>query len=67
MPGKIFKVVSKSGMKVQQGETLLILEAMKMEHSIKSPYDGIVKKIFYREGEQVDAGATLVLVEQEAK
>ncbi|MBL7666110.1 MAG: hypothetical protein JNM93_13325 [Bacteriovoracaceae bacterium] len=64
MPGKIFKIMAKVSQKVTVGEPLLIVEAMKMEHTIKANQDGIIKKINYKEGEQVDAGALLVQIEE---
>ena len=53
MPGKIVKILVKKGDKVKKGEPLLIMEAMKMEHTIKAQNEGIVRKIFFKEGEQV--------------
>ena len=46
MPGKIFKILKAPGSEVKKGEPILILEAMKMEHSIRSDKDGKVKEIF---------------------
>ena len=43
-----------------RGETLLVIEAMKMEHSVISPNDGVVEDIFYTEGEQVEEGVDLL-------
>lgn len=63
MPGKIFKIVKEVGSVVKKGETILILEAMKMEHSIRSDKDGKVKKIFFKTGELVQGGVTLAEVE----
>lgn len=63
MPGKIFKIVKNPGDEVKKGDTILILEAMKMEHSIRSDKDGKVKKIFYSVGELVQGGVTLADVE----
>lgn len=63
MPGKIFKIVKEVGSEVKKGETILILEAMKMEHSIRSDKDGKVKKISYQVGELVQGGVTLAEVE----
>lgn len=63
MPGKIFKVLVSEGEKVTKGQTLLILEAMKMEHAIRSDKDGAVKKILYKVGELVQGGVTLIDVE----
>jgi biotin carboxyl carrier protein len=63
MPGKIFKVIKEVGSEVKKGETILILEAMKMEHSIRSDKDGKVKKINYKVGELVQGGVALAEVE----
>jgi biotin carboxyl carrier protein len=63
MPGKIFKVMKEEGSIVKQGDTILILEAMKMEHSIRADKDGTVKKIFFKPGELVQGGVTLAEVE----
>jgi biotin carboxyl carrier protein len=63
MPGKIFKIVKEAGSEVKKGEPILILEAMKMEHSIRSDKDGKVKKIFYKIGELVQGGVILAEVE----
>lgn len=62
MPGKIFKIVKEIGSAVKKGETILILEAMKMEHSIRSDKDGTVAKINYQVGELVQGGVTLAEV-----
>ena len=63
MPGKIIKVMTKAGTKVAKGEPLLILEAMKMEHTITAPADGTVKAVHYDAGEQVLEGAELITLE----
>ncbi len=63
MPGKIFKVLKKIGDKVEKGETILILEAMKMEHSIRADVNGVIKKISFKEGELVQGGVILVELE----
>ena len=63
MPGKIVKVITKPGAKVAKGDALLILEAMKMEHTIAAPADGVVKEIHYGAGEQVLEGAELISLE----
>lgn len=63
MPGKIFKVVKAVGEEVKKGEAILILEAMKMEHSIRSDKDGKVKKIFFQVGQLVQGGVILAEVE----
>jgi 3-methylcrotonyl-CoA carboxylase alpha subunit len=63
MPGKVIKVMTSAGAKVSKGDALLILEAMKMEHTITAPADGTVKEIHYAAGEQVLEGAELITLE----
>ncbi|HEX6362490.1 MAG TPA: biotin/lipoyl-containing protein, partial [Albitalea sp.] len=60
MPGRIVKVYCEAGAKVKRGEPLLILEAMKMEHTIAAPVDGVIDEIHYHAGEQVLEGAQLI-------
>ena len=60
MPGKVIQVMVNPGARVAKGEALLILEAMKMEHTITAPADGVVKEIHYGAGEQVLEGAELI-------
>ena len=60
MPGKIVALLAQPGQKVDKGTPLLILEAMKMEHTITAPTAGIVKAFCYAAGEQVSDGAALV-------
>jgi biotin carboxyl carrier protein len=59
MPGLVRRIVAKAGSSVARGEVILILEAMKMEHAIRAPREGALVKIFHREGDLVEAGATL--------
>ena len=63
MPGKVIQVLAKAGDKVAKGQALLILEAMKMEHTITAPADGVVKEIHYAAGEQVLEGAELITLD----
>ncbi len=63
MPGKVIAVMVTPGDKVAKGAPLLILEAMKMEHTICAPADGVVKEIHYAAGEQVPEGAELLRLE----
>lgn len=63
MPGKILKVLVPAGTAVKSGETLLILEAMKMEHKICSPKEGTLKKMNFKEGDRVTQGDILCEVE----
>ena len=59
MPGKISKVCATRGQTVKQGEILLYMEAMKMEHPIKSPGNGEIEEIIDKVGLQVDQNAVL--------
>src|SRR5690606_14892175 len=63
MPGKIFAVSVKPGDSVKAGDTLLVMEAMKMEHTITAPADGTVGEIFFEVGDQVGDGAELIAME----
>jgi len=63
MPGRVIKLLVEPGAKVKKGAPLLILEAMKMEHTITAPADGLVKEIHYGAGEQVLEGAELIRLE----
>ena len=63
MPGKVIQVLVQAGAKVARGAPLLVLEAMKMEHTIAAPREGVVKKILYAAGEQVAEGAELLVLE----
>jgi len=63
MSGKVIKVLAQAGAKVSKGDALLILEAMKMEHTIAAPKDGVVKEILFDAGDQVPEGAQLVALE----
>ncbi len=59
MPGRVVKVMAHEGTRVKKGEALMILEAMKMEHTIVSPRDGVVERVAFRENELVPADALL--------
>jgi 3-methylcrotonyl-CoA carboxylase alpha subunit len=60
MPATVLKVLAVTGASVRKGDTLVILEAMKMELPIRAAADGVVKQVSCREGELVQAGALLV-------
>ncbi|MFI5397789.1 MAG: acetyl-CoA carboxylase biotin carboxylase subunit [Candidatus Binatia bacterium] len=64
MPGKILAVRAEPGQAVKKGETLVILEAMKMEHDVVAPHDGVVREVACEAGQQVDAGTVLVRLEE---
>ena len=63
MPGKIVALLVAAGQAVKKGDPLLIMEAMKMEHTIAAPKEGIVKELMYRVGDQVADGAQLLVFE----
>jgi 3-methylcrotonyl-CoA carboxylase alpha subunit len=60
MPGKVVSIAVKAGDAVKAGQTLAVMEAMKMEHTIAAPKDGIVAEILYAPGDQVMDGAELL-------
>ncbi|SLN40778.1 acetyl/propionyl/methylcrotonyl-CoA carboxylase subunit alpha [Oceanibacterium hippocampi] len=60
MPGKVISLVASAGAAVEKGMPLLILEAMKMEHTIVAPANGRVAAFHYEAGDQVDEGAVLL-------
>ena len=62
MPGKVIDIKVKKGKKVKAGDTLVILEAMKMEHTIKAAEDGIVSELLISINDQVENGALLMVV-----
>ncbi len=63
MPGKIVSVSVKAGDSVTKGQTLLVLEAMKMEHAMTAPFDGVVAELAAEAGGQVSEGVVLVKLE----
>ena len=63
LPGRVARVMVKKGEIVSAGQCLIVIEAMKMEHQITSPIDGIVSAIEYRENQLVEEGASCALVE----
>jgi 3-methylcrotonyl-CoA carboxylase alpha subunit len=60
MPGKVVAVLAIKGQEVKKGAALVIMEAMKMEHTIAAPHDGVVDDILYNVGDQVADGAPLL-------
>lgn len=66
MPGRVAKVFAKPGDAVRKGTTLLVLEAMKMEHEIRAPYDGVVRAVRKAAGEMVALGDALADVDPES-
>ena len=62
MPGRIIAVAVMAGEAVTKGQKLLTLEAMKMEHTLTAPFDGIVAELNATEGAQVREGTLLVQI-----
>ena len=63
MPGKVVRVLVEVGNQVAKGDSVLVVEAMKMQNELKSPKDGIVKDIRTEEGSTVSAGDILATIE----
>lgn len=66
MPGKVIKLCLAEGDAVRKNQTLVIVEAMKMENEVQSGLDGVVKKVHVAVGDLVDAEKTLVEIEPKA-
>lgn len=66
MPGKIVKVMVVSGQPVSAGDVVVVMEAMKMEYTLKAAANGTVKGILCNPGDQVSLGATLIELNIEA-
>jgi acetyl/propionyl-CoA carboxylase alpha subunit len=62
-PGKVRKVLVKAGQKVKEGEPLVLIEAMKMEFSVKAPSDGKISRVLVKDGEQISPGTRFVDLE----
>ena len=62
MPSRIVKVLKQEGAQVEQGEGVIVIEAMKMESELKSPLSGTIKEIKVSEGDTVEGGEILVLL-----
>lgn len=63
IPGTVLRIEVKEGQEVQCDDVLLILQAMKMDNKITSPFQAKVKKIHVKEGEQVPKGALMIELE----
>ncbi|MFW0753836.1 acetyl-CoA carboxylase biotin carboxylase subunit [Pseudomonas sp. H11T01] len=63
MNGSIVRVLVEAGQAVEAGAQLVVLEAMKMEHSIRAPHSGVIKALYCQEGEMVSEGSALVELE----
>ena len=63
LPGTVVEILAKTGQQVKEGETLIVLEAMKMNNNLTAEHDGIVKSILIEEGEAVKENTPLVTFE----
>ncbi len=63
MPGKVVKIPVKQGQEVKEGETVIIISAMKMESEYKAPKDGRIKKINVKEGDNIEGNQVLITLE----
>jgi acetyl/propionyl-CoA carboxylase alpha subunit len=64
LPGSVMRILVAAGDAVRAGQPLVVLEAMKMEHSVRSAHDGVVTDLLVRVGDQVDRGQSLIVVEE---
>ncbi|RVX42859.1 propionyl-CoA carboxylase alpha chain [Nonomuraea polychroma] len=64
MPGSVLRVEVAAGDRVVKGQSVLVLEAMKMEHRIAAPADGVVSGVHVEKGQQVEAGAVLAIIQE---
>ena len=62
MPGTVRELLVKTGQRVREGQPMMILEAMKMEHQISAPESGEVSSIYFMEGDRVDMGEILISI-----
>ena len=63
MPGKVIKVAVEEGARVSKGDVLVLMEAMKMEHRIEAPADGVVSALHCEQDQVVDQGFNLLSFE----
>lgn len=62
IPGSVWKITVSEGSKIKKGDVLAVLESMKMEFTVESEYDGVLKKIFVRTGQQINAGQMIAAI-----
>jgi biotin carboxyl carrier protein len=63
MPGKVVRILAEVGTQVEAGQSVVVIEAMKMQNELKAPKKGVVKKVNVAEGATVEAGQSLAEVE----
>jgi 3-methylcrotonyl-CoA carboxylase alpha subunit len=66
MPGKVVAFLAKAGDSVAKGQPVAVMEAMKMEHTLTAPRDGVVAELLYAVGDQVAEGGELLRLESAA-
>jgi biotin carboxyl carrier protein len=64
MPGTIIEILVKKGQRVRQGQTLMVMEAMKMEHKIQAPKAGEISSLIHEVGQRVDMGVILIEIKE---
>jgi biotin carboxyl carrier protein len=64
--GTIVNIKAKEGTRIKKGEVIMVIEAMKMEYLIRAPYKGLVKKIHFKEKDQIEIGQITAELEKEA-
>jgi len=67
IPGLVARIIKKEGEEVEQGETILILEAMKMQNRVNSPDKGVISRINIQEGEEVRDGQVLLEIKRSSQ
>jgi biotin carboxyl carrier protein len=63
MPGKVVRVLANVGASVQAGQGVLVIEAMKMQNEIRAPREGTIASIQVREGQAVNAGEVVAIID----
>jgi 3-methylcrotonyl-CoA carboxylase alpha subunit len=66
MPGHVLQVLVQAGERVSRGQPLMIIEAMKMEHTVRAPAEGVVQAVNFATGDRVEEGVELLELEAEA-
>jgi 3-methylcrotonyl-CoA carboxylase alpha subunit len=64
MPGRVAQLMVEPGMRVRRGQPLIVIEAMKMEHTVAASADGVIEAVRYRPGDLVEEGAELIVLAQ---
>ena len=65
MPGTVIQVLVSPGESVEEGQALIVMEAMKMEHTIKAHKNTVIDEVLFNVGDLVDEGAELITFEKE--